>query len=243
MGAPRRIPQTRTATVLAVLDVTPLMRRIVFGGPGLAAAFVTPAGALGPYLKLVLPVGDARVVRTYSVRRIDEERGELHVDFVLHDHSGPGSCFAREAAPGLSVELGGPGFIPAPEARDYRIAGDHTALPAIAHILASLPGVAHGEAVIEVPDEAEIQTLPTRSGVLTRFLVRPHGTPSTLVDVISARAMPAPGETILWAGAEAAIARRIRREVAPIWGISPARCQCLNYWREGRSEDGLSYVD
>lgn len=218
------------------------MRRIVLAGEGLAAAFSTPAGALGPYLKLVFGAEGGRIVRTYSVRRLDAARDELHVDFALHDHAGPGAIFAREAVPGRTVALGGPGHIPAPAAREYRLAGDHTALPAIAHILEHLPPTAGGHAIVEVPHEAEIQPLPTRSAVELAWLVRRPGAPSRLAATLAAAPVRDGADAIVWAGAEAEVARAIRTHARSAWLVAGNRCQVLNYWKEGRPEGGFSYV-
>lgn len=58
------------------------------------------------------------------------------------------------------------------------LAGDETAVPAVASILATLPAGYLGEAVLEVPDAADVCELPTRSGVRVKWLIRdgrPHG--------------------------------------------------------------------
>jgi NADPH-dependent ferric siderophore reductase len=230
------------ATIVATAQVTPLTRRLVFGGAGIAA-LRPPADALGPYLKFRLPLADGRrCIRTYSVRRFDPARNELSVDMVLHAGEAVGSRFGASAAVGVRVEIGGPGFIPAEPCRTFLLAGDHTALPAIANILETLPASAQVEAFVEVPDIGEEQAMPSRAQARITWLHRPAGAASRLADALRAAWPSGHGDLLVWAGAEAAIARAIRRHARDVRGIAPARCQVLNYWKRGQPEGGFSYV-
>ncbi|MYW02538.1 siderophore-interacting protein, partial [Streptomyces sp. SID3343] len=116
-------------TVLEHTYLTPGMIRIVFGGEGLRA-FET-SGIGDEYLRLYFPLpdtgelvlpsptdpdgeedADAAAVeyspaRRYTVRRFDPERGELTVDFVVHD-GGIASAWALAAAPGAELGIGSP---------------------------------------------------------------------------------------------------------------------------------------
>lgn len=225
----------REGVVLRVEALTPRLRRLVVGGPDIAA-FRTPPGTLGPYLKLRLPAPDGRTcVRTYSIRHARSDEPEIAIDMVLHPGDAPGSTFAAAAKPGDAVALGGPGFMPAAPAPAYFLAGDHTALPAIAQILETLPRDASATAFVEIPDEAE--RLP-HEGI--GWLVRPEGAPSRLAEAVR-DAWPA-GDCLLFAGAEAEIARAIRRHARTERGLPADRCQVLNYWKRGRPEGGFSYV-
>lgn len=225
----------RHGMILRVDVVTPRLRRIVVGGPDMAA-FRTPPGTLGPYCKMRLPGPDGGTcIRTYSLRHCREDRPEIAIDMVLHEGDAPGSHFASTARPGDPVALGGPGFMAAAPAPAYLLAGDHTALPAIAQILETRPAGIDVTAIVEVPDEAERQPVP---GI--RWLVRPEGTASRLPEAVR-DAWPA-GDLLLFAGAEAAIARAIRRHARQERGLPAESCQVLNYWKLGRPEGGFSYV-
>jgi NADPH-dependent ferric siderophore reductase len=57
-------------------------------------------------------------------------------------------------------------------ADDLLLAGDETALPAIAAILERLPGHATGTALIEVPDVADVITLAAPPGIRVAWLPR-----------------------------------------------------------------------
>ncbi len=229
------IRPVREGIVLRVEAPTPRLRRLVLGGPDMAA-FHTPEGTLGPYLKLRLPGPDGRAcVRTYSIRRARPAAPEIEVDMVLHPGDAPGSAFAAAARPGDRVSLGGPGFMPATPAPAYLLAGDHTALPAIAQILETLPPGPAVAAFVEVPDASERLPIPA-----IEWLIRPDGAPSRLAEAVR-DAWPA-GDLLLFAGAEAEIARAIRRHARSERDLPAERCQVLNYWKLGRPEGGFSYV-
>ena len=230
-----------SATVVANTRLTPAMRRIVLTAPDLAR-LKAPAGALGPYLKLHLQAPDGRpLVRTYSVRRHDADRNELQVDMLVHAGDAVGAAFAVRARPGDGILVGGPGHIPAEPCAAYLLAGDQTALPAIAHILEHLPAGRRARAFVEAPGPAEEQPLAAFAEVT--WLHRREGEPSRLAQALRSGWPKTEPDLLVWAGAEAEIARAIRQEARRARGIPPARCQVLNYWKRGRPEGGFSYVD
>lgn len=125
-------------------------------------------------------------MRTYSVRDWRPEERELDVDMVLHvdaaGASGPAASWAQQARLGDRVHIIGPHrewtgenyaveFLPG-AARDLLIAGDETAAPAICSILGALPADAGGVALIEVPDERDVQDVVAPDGMDVRWLVR-----------------------------------------------------------------------
>lgn len=136
-------------------------------------------------------------MRTYTVRAHRPELGELDIDFVLHGiaggHSGPASTWAATARPGDRVGLVGPDrpgagrmwgceWSPPASARSVLLAGDETAVPAMAAILESLPAHTNGVACVEVPTTGDLQSWKVPAGVDVRWLVReqdgdtaPHG--------------------------------------------------------------------
>ena len=75
-------------------------------------------------------------------RAVDIERQELWIDFLQHPAPGirtPGADFARDAKPGDRAALLGPGGGSLPAAQSILLAGDESALPAIARIAAEVP--------------------------------------------------------------------------------------------------------
>ena len=128
-------------------------------------------------------------VRTYTVRELRGAGTDTRVvvDVVLHPgECGPGSRWAAAARPGDRVVLLGPRrgfafggieFDPAGAPR-VLIAGDETAVPAVAGILAGLPLDAAGTAYLEVPEDLDVQDLVGPPGVRVVWLPRngvPHG--------------------------------------------------------------------
>ena len=99
----RRETRRRQLIVASVERLTPVMQRIRLGGD--LADFVSPAP--DDHVKLFFPAGDGIVARDYTPRAFDPARGELTLDFALHE-SGPASDWARAARPGDTLEIGGP---------------------------------------------------------------------------------------------------------------------------------------
>lgn len=135
---------------------------------------------------LRLPEDRRGSMRTYTVRAWRPEVRELDVDMVLHadadGRSGPAAAWAQRARLGDRLHIIGPHregagegygieFVPG-DARDLLLAGDETAVPAIASILSSLPADATGVALLEVPFERDMQDLSAPVGLDVRWLVR-----------------------------------------------------------------------
>ena len=137
-------------------------------------------------------------MRTYTVRaaRFGGTTPEIDLDFVLHldghGSGGPATGWAATAEPGDRLTIIGPNrhngtqagiewqppIPPANQRTQVLLAGDETALPAIAAILETLSDQYLGDACIEVPSAEDIQDLGAPPGMLVTFLVRgdnPHG--------------------------------------------------------------------
>ena len=154
---------------------------------------------------LRLPEAERGELRSYTVReaRLEEAYPEIDVDFILRPHGpqGPAARWAR------TIRLGDPALVIGPStsaghcagiefapgrARHVLLAGDETALPAITGILRDLPAGFRTDAVIEVPDAAMIQDLPTRAEATVTWLERRgHAHGVQLADAVR-RAVPAP---------------------------------------------------
>lgn len=127
----------------------------------------------------LLPNDQRHPMRTYTVRALDEAAGELVVDFVAHGDEGPASRWVQAAAGGDEVLVIGPDGPPVGgwewhpgAATTLLIAGDETAMPAIAGILESLPAGAQGVAFIEVSTAADVVELTVPAGVAVTWLPR-----------------------------------------------------------------------
>jgi len=130
-----------------------------------------------------LPAGRQMPIRTYTIRALRPELGEVDVDFVLHGATGPASAWAETAAPGDEVVLVGPNarfpgptggyeWHPPADASCLVIAGDETAVPAICAIVEALPQGQRAHVLLEVPTSADALNVAAPDGVRITWLPR-----------------------------------------------------------------------
>ena len=139
----------------------------------------SPEDPLAWYQKWrALPAKRRNPLRTYTVRKVRPGSEQIDVDFVIHDHAGPAGAFAEAAKPGDQAIIIGPNaqaegpvagmdFHPG-QSRHLLLAGDETAVPAIAAIMDSLirdHWQGDGVALIEVPTEKDRLSLPKLEGI------------------------------------------------------------------------------
>lgn len=233
--------------VLETRRISPSCLRITLGGAGMADF---PAGSAGGYIKL-MPIkpadGSKPLMRTYTIR--SQRQGEIDVDFALHGEGdaapGPATQWALAAAPGDQIAVGGPGAAkPLPEGLDfYLVAGDMTALPAIAVNLEALPCEAKGLAVVEIQSEADQQDLQAPSGVEIRWLINPEpgARPGLLADVL-ASAAPDAASSYVWAACEFSAMRHLRSLVRDEWQMPAGSFYLSSYWKHGLAEDAHKVI-
>ncbi|KAA2214668.1 siderophore-interacting protein [Teichococcus oryzae] len=247
----------RAVRVLRSCDITPRMRRITLRAPDLHrfesrmmhVKILIPGEGSGhgpdgePLWPRQSPSGQAifdgcaLTRRTYTIRRIDAAAGELDIDFVLHGDASPGSRFALRARPGDWLGLTGPGGGDIPVRGWTMMAGDETALPAIARALEGMAPDARGVAMIEVADAAERQDLAHPPGVSLRWLFR-DGAPcgAMLLQAALGQDLPEHDDIAIWAACEAETARSLRTH----WGgqdrLRKGRFRAAAYWRRGVAE-------
>lgn len=248
--------QTHHARVLRTERLTPHMIRVVLGGE-------LPEFATGDrtdhYIKLLFPPDGVtypepfdlqRVreefprerwprTRTYTVRHWDPDTRELTVDFVHHGDEGIAGPWAASARPGDPVYFGGPGggYAPDPDADWHLLAGDESALPAIAAALEAMADGVTAEAFIEVSDPAEEQKLTVAEGVRVHWLHRgdrPIG--EALTEAVRALSFPA-GTPQVFVHGEAHFVKELRRHLRTERGLDRERLSVSGYWRTGADED------
>jgi NADPH-dependent ferric siderophore reductase len=252
---PRPTPRFRTLTVSTVIRLTPTLVRITLTGDELAGfavdgpashvKLVFPApGQERPALPvagpdgLVWPADQARpLLRTYTPRRFDPARGELDIDFVLHNHAGPASAWAARARPGDTVVVAGPGgrYLPDPAADWHLLAGDETALPAIATVLEALPDGVPTLVLLEVADAEEQLPLESEADLRVTWLYRGDATAGSALELAVRAAELPPGDGRVFVAAEAAAMRRIRRHLINERGIGADRLYTRGYWMYGEA--------
>jgi len=241
----------RWVEVLSVSNPTPRMRRVVFGGPALEGFTLKP-DVLAPHIGLVVPSEDgspAPPMRVYSVRRFDSGAGTLEVNFVLHGRNGVASSWAARARPGERAGITVSGGIAMKPAARYVVAGDLTALPAIARLLDVLPPSASAEVFVEVPDAAEEQDLPSRAATSVTWFHRDAGAPgaSRLPDAVIAATSAQPSANgngmAVWSGTEHRAAQRIRSHVRQTLRLPADAQSVVAYWKAAVAQGGFQHYD
>ncbi len=252
-----RPPAFRLITVQAVSEVGPHMRRVRFGADDLARydrednihcklIFPQPGVVDPEWPNLAangmpdFPKGDKRLdIRTYTIRRISAPQGWFEVDFVLHEDAGPGSRWAAQAAAGQQIGLSGPGGRTASAAGWMLLAGDETALPAIARIGEALPADTTGVVMIEVQTPADQIPLAMPAGMTVQWLHRasePAGTTTLLSDAIQVCPIATDADRFVWVGAEFSTAQTVRAWLRDTVGLGSKEQLVVAYWRRGLDE-------
>ena len=253
----RRTPRVNSAQVRRVEQLTPHMTRVVLGGQGLAN--FTAGEYTDHYVKLLFPVEGAAYpepfdlgqiqeqlprdqwprMRTYTVRRWDADSRELTIDVVLHGDEGLAGPWAMRVAPGDDVRFLGPGggYAPDPTADWHLLAGDESALPAIAAGLERLPPGARAHVLVEVAGPEEEQKLETAGDAEITWLHRDEaGVGVALVRAVTGLDFP-PGTVQAFVHGEAGFVKELRRLLLLDRGVPRERLSISGYWRLGQDED------
>ncbi|MFK0161593.1 DUF2218 domain-containing protein [Rhizobium sp. NPDC090279] len=248
---PSAIPNFREISVVDAFDITPHMRRVVvatddakhFVEGGMHVRLLIPPKGREPVWPHTEPDGrihwpkgdDELTLRAYTIRSIDLARGEMNIDFVVHEGDNvPGATWAMTARPGDRAGLIGPGGGGVPVARKLILAGDETALPAIARIAAAMPAEADLRIFLEVADQREEQPLTSSSSMDLTWLHRngaPAGTTDTLERILRDLVPAADPEAYVWAACEQKQARAIRTFVKTEIARDPGTFSIAAYWQ------------
>jgi NADPH-dependent ferric siderophore reductase len=240
-------PPFRRVEVRRVEDRSPRLRRVTLAGPALEGFVLDePAASVRLLLpspgtdalvvpewngnEFLLPDGRRPVIRTLTPRRFDAATSELDVEIVRHG-GGLASAWAGAAGPGAPAGVSGPGrgYAFDPDAAELLVAGDETALPAIAQLLEARPPGVPMQVLVEVAaPEAELP-LPGGDGI----------TISWVADLVTAvREAPLGEGARVWAAGEAAAMQRIRRHLFEERGLPRRSAAVRGYWKAGRAGDG-----
>jgi NADPH-dependent ferric siderophore reductase len=222
--------------VIRVRRMTPQMQRVTLAGADLLKLDIhQPA----QWVKLFVPApqGISPVGRAYTIRRFDRLLATIDIDLVLHGDHGPASRWARRAAPGEIVEVAGPrrGHAVNPDARNYLLVGDASALPAIAAILEELPATVRARAFIEVSDVAEHQPLESRARLEVTWLhsgAEPPGTTGQLELAVQAANFDMSNGQV-WSAGESFMVRSVRTHLSVDRGVLDSAIDARGYWKLG----------
>lgn len=217
--------------------LSPHLVRITLGGDGFAQFEDRPE--TDKYAKLKFTGADGLpVTRTYTIRRVDHEARTLTIDFVVHGDEGLAGPWAAAAQGGERLSLMGPGggYSPDADADWHLLAGDLSAVPAIAAALEALPVDAVGTAVIEIDGpEAEIP-LSAPAGVTVVWLVDASHDPEHLAAALR-NVEWREGRVQVFAHGERESMKAIRRVLFDERGLERGQVSLSGYWARGRTED------
>ncbi len=247
-------PPPRLLTVQQRITLSHNMVRFVMGGSALADF---PPGQESGYVKLMfdpisgkgisseaqLAVIEKPRVRSYTVRAHDPVAQTLVLDFALHGDAGPASAWAMSAKEGDHIMVSGPGAkkLVDNSADRFVIAGDLTALPAIAVNLEQLPVDAQGYAVIEVIDESDKLDVSVPAGVELQWVINPHpDQPNTVLsDAVRALPWQTEGRTNVWVACEFENMRMLRRYFKQECQVERGDLYASCYWKIGDTDEGM----
>ncbi|MDN3247910.1 siderophore-interacting protein [Streptomyces mutabilis] len=252
----RKPRKPHTAQVVRTERLTPHMQRVVLGGEELSA--FSADTCTDHYVKLLFPPKGVTypepfdmervreefpreqwpVTRTYTVRQWDAEHREMTLDFVIHGDEGLAGPWAKRVRPGETVRFLGPGgaYAPDPAADWHLLAGDESALPAIARSLEALPDGARAFAFVEVEGEQEEQKIDSDVEVVWLHRGdRPVG--QALVEAVRGLDFPE-GRVHAFVHGEAACVKELRRLLRVEREIPREDLSISGYWRLGHNEDG-----
>ncbi len=236
------------ARIIRATDIAPRMRRVTLGGEGLQPLLgnVLPADALKLYLPLpgekgfmpkmfdLLGRSPQHHLRAYTIRHFNPDALELDIDVFLHGNT-PGSVWARAVQAEEQVGFIGPrhDFQPPTHAAWYLLAGDESALPAIASIVESLPAGTQADVFIEVEDAADELPIETQAKANIQWLHRGKSTThqSKLLETAIRSSTAHTGDGYCWVAGESGVVRGIRNYLQNERRLNKKAINALGYWK------------
>ena len=231
--------------------LTPLYVRVVLNGDGLAD--YAPVPCTDGYVNVAIPPPDAPYAtpfaldelkelpreqrpfrRRITVRHWEPESRRLTLEFITHGDDGAVGPWAARAQEGDVLVFTGPAgaYTPDPGADWHLMAGDESALPAIA---ASLDAVPPGVPVVVrlACDGSEYEIPLTTRGDLDLAWVH---RPDRLEDAVAALEFPA-GRVHAFIHGEAGETRAVRRHLLADRGLDAGQLSCSPYWKRGLTDE------
>ncbi|MBP6115511.1 MAG: siderophore-interacting protein [Neisseriaceae bacterium] len=232
---------TVLATVVGVDQVTPLVRRLTFGGEALKAvvangAFAEPAA----WVKLFAPLCHGRA---YSIRQQNRATGTIDIDFVLHSHDEQRattvSAWAEAVAVGTEVLLSYPargGFTVNRFAKWLWMAADATALPALQSVLADLPLGLDVRVMVFANGVAERQALVTKAELTETWLYPQEEAYEAALKQVLADAAHLAGQGQVWLAGESNWVKNWQLYWLRERGLTPKDILARGYWKQGEAD-------
>lgn len=246
----------REVEVVRRTQLSPTMVRITFGGPG-AVGF--QSAVADEHVKLIFPdpeTGELRVPvedpedpdelvwprpfptsREYTVRAHRPDVPEFDIDFVLHD-GGLASGWASSVAIGGTLHVAGPpgGYVVDPGYDFFLLAGDETALPAIARWLEELPRTARGRVVVRAADERSRQSFDAPEGFEIIWIYGGAESDEAWQQAVTTTPWPEGASVFVWLAGEATSIKPVRRWLRDEAGIGKQHSSITGYWKRGLAD-------
>ncbi len=228
-------------TVLDSALVAPRMMRIGLSCPDLARFDYAP----GQALRIAVPCGrDGVGERDYTIRGLDRAAGRMDVDVLLHGDT-PGPRWARSVVAGDRVRARGPRSpVRLWPGRDwYLLAGDETAMPAILHMLETLPAGATARAFVEIADPEDRMEAAIRPGAALTWVLRGRGGSPHAEFIGQVLEFPRPpGQGQACVIGQTGPVQAIRRGLMAA-GMAREDIAAEGYWRPGRTGGVIESLD
>lgn len=236
-----------TLTVARREQLSPSLVRVVFGDPGFGE--FEPNDFTDAYVKLLLGDSDEPIMRTYTVRSVDPDRREIAIDFVVHGDEGVAGPWAARAEAGEQMSMLGPGgaYHPRADADWHLLAGDESAVPAIAAAIDALAPEAVARVYIEVDDASHQIPLDHGPKVDVTWVYRVDaeqaGTGEPGESPLSRAVLNGewlPGQVHAFVHGEAqTVMHVIRPYIRRSRGVTAEWASISGYWRRGRNEESF----
>ncbi|MBH3406759.1 siderophore-interacting protein [Pseudomonas glycinae] len=191
-------------------------------------------------------------MRTYTIRHLRAEAGEVDIDFVLHGETGPASRWALRSQPGESMQIlapdsqfsaqeaGGFEWKPPQTLKQLLLVADATALPAAMGILEELATLAEPpqtQAFFEVDSREDRLAVPDWSGLSVQWLIRDHAVAGRLmVDAVRQATLPVDASPV----GQAVELADVDIEEEILWEIADTASEGFYGWIAGESAAVMS---
>lgn len=174
----------------------------------------------------------------YTVAQFRPDELELDIDVVLHWDGAGELCggvarWASGAEPGSAVALLDQGLLydQPTDADEVLLAADETGLPAIRGVLRDLPPGTRGRAVIEVPHQDDVCSMPKPSGIELTWLPRKATQPPGELALAQLASWPTPSKHAYgFVVGESTLATSSRRALHRA-GLAKSRITFSGFWK------------
>lgn len=175
--------------------------------------------------------------RYYTIRKWDDDRRELVIDFAVHD-GGVGGTWAAGAQVGDPLGIRRPTArfnIPA-DCEWVLLLADFTGLPAVGRIVEEMPASQKIVAHVEIPSSDDRQSLkcPCELSLHWHATFGQSGCATQLLNIARSVELPE-GHGYIWIAGEAKAVSDSRKHFRDVVGVDKDRITSVGYWIEGQA--------